>query len=95
MNGSSVLKSSIFKILQALIVSLLVLSAVILFGEWQGISIGYLTRDIASIAKVPFYAGLLSQIGIFFWVAAATLCFFAARMISKKQLLRDFRSFLY
>lgn len=40
-----------------------------------------LTGDFASTLEVPFYLGFQSQIGVFFWSAAVTVCFYSAHMI--------------
>lgn len=46
------------------------------------IPIGDLTRDPNVIIGAPFYNGLVSQIGIFFWAAAAAVCLFTAKALS-------------
>jgi hypothetical protein len=35
-----------------------------------------LLRDVATLGELPFYAGFVSQLGLLFWSAATTLCFF-------------------
>ncbi len=46
------------------------------FGH--GIPVGLLTRDVAEVAKLPPYAGLLSQIALLLWPVGVTACFLAA-----------------
>ncbi len=43
-----------------------------------GIPIDVLTRDITAAGRVPLYTGLLSQIGLLGWAAAAAICLFTA-----------------
>jgi hypothetical protein len=40
------------------------------------ITLSYFTRDISAIGRLPFYAGLVSQIGGLLWSAALTICIF-------------------
>ncbi|OIQ30916.1 MAG: hypothetical protein BM564_01505 [Bacteroidetes bacterium MedPE-SWsnd-G2] len=54
-----------------------------------------MTRDITAIAEVPFYTGFLSQLGIFFWVATATLCFFSSKFSSNNIAQTKLKKFLF
>lgn len=40
------------------------------------ITLSYFTRDISAIGGLPFYAGLVSQIGGLFWFATLAICVF-------------------
>lgn len=40
------------------------------------ITLSYLTRDVAAIADLPFYAGFLSQLGALVWAASLAICMF-------------------
>lgn len=42
-----------------------------------GIPISYFTRDPSAIMGVPFYIGLLSNLGILLWCASAVICLFS------------------
>lgn len=53
-----------------------ILSVVIFLGMENNIELDHFTQDPASIMDTPFYLGFFSYIGILFWCAAATLCFF-------------------
>lgn len=65
-----------------LAVSAVLVGMVLFLHLWKGIPIGRLTRDPAAISGSPFYVGLLSQIGIFLWSAAAAICLFSANGLS-------------
>lgn len=45
------------------------------------VSFGDFSRDVAAIADLPFYFGLLSQAGLVLWAAAATLGLFSAALL--------------
>jgi hypothetical protein len=40
------------------------------------ITLSYLTRDVAAIADLPFYAGFLSQLGALLWAGSLAICLF-------------------
>lgn len=42
----------------------------------SNITLSYLTRDISAVGNLPFYAGLVSQLGGLLWAAALTICVF-------------------
>lgn len=58
-------------------------------GRMLGVDLGYLTRDPNTILKGHTYTGMISNAGIFFWSASATICLFTAvflyRMKAPKQ----------
>jgi hypothetical protein len=74
-------RSSYFLIGLVLVVSTILIGVVLFLHLWRRIPIGSLTRDISVIAGLPVYAGFLSQIGIFFWSASATICFFSVTLL--------------
>jgi len=47
-------------------------------GKLKGIELGDLTRDPNTILKGHVYTGMISNAGIFFWSASATICLFTA-----------------
>lgn len=53
-----------------------ILSIVIFLGIEHDVELDHFTQDPASIMHTPFYLGFFSYIGILFWCAAATVCFF-------------------
>lgn len=53
-----------------------ILSVVIFLGMEHNVELDHFTQDPASIMDTPFYLGFFSYVGILFWCAAATLCFF-------------------
>lgn len=58
--------------------------SLVLFGTWQfgrflGLEdLGELTRDPNTVLKGHVYTGMISNAGIFFWSASATICLFMA-----------------
>lgn len=59
---------------------LLILVLLVIAGRTE-ISFGVFTQDPMTLAKGEPYFGLLSNIGILFWCASATLCFFVSGLI--------------
>ncbi len=78
-----------------LAVSAFLIGIVLVFHFLGGIPIGKLTRDPTAVMEAPFYIGLFSQIGIFFWSAAAAICMFSAKVISKHPDSLKFKRFLF
>lgn len=68
-------------------ISLVIPSAILfctfLFGRSKGLDLGDLTRDPNTILKGHVYTGMISNAGIFFWSASATICLFTAVFIYK------------
>lgn len=50
------------------------------------ITLSYLTRDVAAIAELPFYAGLVSQLGALVWAASLAVCIFTLIVIGRQNL---------
>lgn len=71
--------------------ALLVL-VLVAIGLVANIPFGVFTQDPMALAKGKFYFGLLSNVGILFWCAAATLCFFVSTFVqgSDRQPSRRF-----
>lgn len=54
------------------------------FGGYLGIEdFGELTRDPNTVLKGHVYTGMISNAGIFFWSASATICLFTAVFLQK------------
>lgn len=74
--------------------SMVLICMVLILHFWQGIPIAKLTRDPVSTFKAPFYIGLLSQVGIFFWSASVAVCMMSVQILSKYQDNRRIKRFL-
>ena len=48
------------------------------------ITLSYFTRDISAIGNLPFYAGLVSQLGGLLWSATLTVCLFAFFLLKNR-----------
>lgn len=55
---------------------------------------GALTRDPAQQCDAPFYVGFLSNMGILFWMASATVTAFGAALLTDRPEARRARAFL-
>ena len=75
-------------------ISVVLIGAVLLLHYCADIPIGRLTRDPNTIGGSPLYAGFLSQIGILCWSAAAAVCLFGAKAISKHRGDQKLKTFL-
>ncbi len=58
-----------------------ILSVVIFLGMENDVELDHFTQDPATIMNTPFYLGFFSYIGILFWCASATLCFFTRLLL--------------
>ena len=79
------------------IVSTVLIGAGLFIHFWKGIPISDLTRDLVSIfhgSGAHIYTGVLSQIGIFFWSAAAAICLFSATILSRNPDILKIKRFL-
>lgn len=70
-----------------ILIFFMILSLVGYFSD--DITLSYLTRDIAAIAGLPFYAGLASQVGALFWAAGLAICIFTFLLLGKQY--QDFK----
>ena len=57
------------------------------------LTLSYFTRDISAVGGLPFYAGVISQIGGLFWSAALAICLFTY-IILRRQDAKSSRRFL-
>jgi hypothetical protein len=60
-----------------------------------GRRVWYFTTDPFVLGNLPFYAGILSNVGILLWCAAAAICFFSAVVLNRNDQARDWRLFLF
>ena len=59
-----------------------VLAIIVIVNQTQGIAIGYFTRDPAAIAGEFVYFGLVSNLGVIFWMATASVCLFSVTVLT-------------
>ncbi|MDQ3050087.1 MAG: hypothetical protein M3Q95_04290 [Bacteroidota bacterium] len=62
-----------------------ILSVVIFLGMENNVELDHFTQDPASIMNTPFYLGFFSYVGILFWCASATLCFFTRLLLHEED----------
>lgn len=56
----------------------LVLLLIVIFASWKtNLPIGVFTRDIAGLLEVNPFSGVISNLGILLWCAAASICLFS------------------
>ena len=48
---------------------------------WRGVPFALLASDPITLGRLPFYAGMLSNLGILFWCSAAAITLFAAALV--------------
>jgi hypothetical protein len=76
-----------------LIFSFIPIAILLLLHYSSNIPIEQLTKDPVSVGKMPAYTGFLSQVGIFFWAASVTLCFFNASLLWNQSHLHRLKRF--
>jgi len=74
--------------------ALLVLAAVFKASTYFGVPIATFTRDPTAVAQVPYYVGILSNLGILAWCAAGVLSLFAAVIVRESGGPRRHGAFL-
>ena len=75
-----------------------ILVAIVGISFWAistGRRIWYFTSDPFILGNLPFYAGILSTLGILFWSAGAMVCFFSAAVLWKEGFIDRYKRFLY
>lgn len=55
----------------------------------QIIPIAHLVRDTTAVARVPFYTGAISNIGIMLWCATIAICLFTSAVIRKSNRVKS------
>jgi hypothetical protein len=74
----------------------ILITVVAVFALLTGRPGSFFTRDLFLIARLPFYAGLISHVGILLWCALCTVCFFNSVVLKKLANGSDWvRFFLY
>lgn len=62
--------------------------------ESDHIHLSYFMHDVIAIAHLPPYAGMVSQLGLMFWTAAATICMFTVPLLGNREQNRASKRFL-
>lgn len=75
-------RSTMGSIVRLYIVALAMLGLLVVWGLLASADLAKLTRDPAAISGISPFAGVLSNIGILMWCAAAAICFFSAVMLN-------------
>jgi len=78
----------------AYVSALILIVGVALAHIVKGIPIDMCTRDCAAVGRVPFYAGVISTIGIIIWGATASICLFALVVLYELDVDRKIKAFL-
>jgi hypothetical protein len=78
-----------------LIISLAILGPILYLEISRIIPAALLTRDLSSVAGVPFYYGILSQLGIFFWAGTIVACFLGYARKSRNKSKVQLKWFLF
>jgi hypothetical protein len=60
--------------------ALMVIGSVYFWGTSKGIPLAHLTGDPAMITRTPLHIGILSNLGVMLWAAAATSAFLGAAL---------------
>ncbi len=67
---------------------------VVVINLMTGIKVSYFTRDPSQIIGAPIYYGMFSNLGILFWCAAASICFFTAALLHRSPSQKQHYGFL-
>ncbi len=82
-------------ILLAYVPTLAVIGGITIFALSTGKRVWYFTEDPFVIGNLPFYAGILSNLGILFWCAGGVICFFSYAVLAKEESGGNYRRFLF
>jgi hypothetical protein len=74
--------------------TVLILSTVIL-SHWIGVSNYSHTERQIPVLNASFYSGVFSQVGVMFWSASVTICFFVAKILSSRAGRAKISNFLF
>lgn len=75
-------KSKYYLLIGSIIIAI-VLGATELIHQFRGIPYEDLTRDPNAISQKPKYIGFVSQVGIFFWFGAVSICIVSAILLKR------------
>ncbi len=82
-------------ILLAYTPTLAALVGIAAFAFATGRHVWFFTIDPFVLGHLPFYAGILSNVGILLWCATTGICFFSAAAFKEADQARDWRLFLF
>ena len=74
---------------------ILILALVLSIHRVEGLSLKQLTSDLAGVADLPPYYGLLSQISIWLWSATACICFLGWRLMPLRKQVKYKDNFFF
>jgi hypothetical protein len=80
--------------LLAYVPALAALIGVVFLAFTTGRHIWFFTTDTFVLGNLPFYAGILSNVGILLWCATAAICFFCAAVLKGDDPMGVWRLFL-
>jgi hypothetical protein len=66
-------------------IALLFLLVGVLSRVTTNVSLAFLLRDVTATAKLPFFTGFVSQLGLMLWSGSLTICLFALVMLQRQQ----------
>ena len=85
---------TLFPVLVKLYTPIVVLLFLVVFISFKtGIPIKKFTMDPAEIAEINPFMGAVSNIGILFWCASASICFFSFALLQKTRIRGNFSAF--
>ncbi len=86
---------TLFPVLVKLYTPIVIVLLLVVFISFKtGIPIKKFTVDPATFARINPFIGVVSNIGILFWCASASICFFSCALLQKTRFRRDFPAFL-
>ena len=74
---------------------LVALAGVVFLSFITGKRVWYFTNDTFDLGQLPFYAGIISNVGNLLWCATATVCFFTAAVIRRGRRGRNWMFFFF
>ncbi len=88
-------KTLVYVFLFAYVPALFALVGVGLWASATNRRVWFFTGDPFVTGHLPFYAGIISTIGIILWCSTASICFFSAAVDKKDDHTRKWKSFLF
>lgn len=80
--------------LYALLPSCLLVAGLLVATWWKGLPFGLVSSDPVTTADLPFYAGLLSNVGVLLWCATSAIAIFVGTMLRTDARHRSMATFL-
>lgn len=77
-------KSNRFPIGFVFLLSTILICALWIAKQWMDIPYQTLLQPPMTLFQLPFYTGFFFQIGVFFWSASITVCFFVSKILSSR-----------